>query len=129
MRVVGGDHPIADAALKVTGGLAYATDLGLPGMLHAKLVLSRVAHGRVVAVDTGEALALPELPVLLSPEESLRDDATPIHPGGNLVHERYVSAGDEAPSQPDDLLPTTSVSTPRIHHAALEPHACIADYE
>jgi xanthine dehydrogenase molybdenum-binding subunit len=197
MRVVGGDHPIADAALKVTGGLAYATDLELPGMLHAKLVLSPVAHGRVVAVDAGEALALPgvvavfshkdapdtrysryrilpgqetaddetllaatarfagdrvaavvaedartavaaahlvrvdyeELPVLLAPEESLRVGAAPIHPGGNLVHEYEVSAGDEVPVQPDEVVLTTSVSTPRIHHAALEPHACIADYD
>jgi xanthine dehydrogenase molybdenum-binding subunit len=195
MRVVGGDHPIADAALKVTGGLTYATDLVLPGMLHAKLVLSPVAHARVARVDAGEALALPgvvavfshedapatrysryrimpgqetvddetlfaatarfagdrvaaivaedartaaaasqlvrveyeELPVLLAPEESLRDGAAPIHPGGNLAHAYDVRTGDEVPAQRDDLVFTATVSTPRIHHAALEPHACIAD--
>ena len=59
LRVVGGDHPIADAALKVTGGLVYGVDLELPRMLHARLLLSSVAHARIAAIDTSKAAALP----------------------------------------------------------------------
>ena len=70
MRVVGGDHPIADAALKVTGELVYATDMELPGMLHAKLVLSPVAHARVAGIDATEALALPGVVAVFSHEDA-----------------------------------------------------------
>jgi 4-hydroxybenzoyl-CoA reductase subunit alpha len=46
-----------DAAGKVTGALRFADDVSLPGTLHAKLVRSTVAHGRIVAVDASRALA------------------------------------------------------------------------
>ena len=195
LRLVGGDHPIADAALKVKGELAYATDLERPGMLHAKLLLSPLAHARIRRIDASEALALPgvvavfthenapatpysrykivpgqdvptdetlfaatarfagdrvaavvaedartaaaaaqlidveyeELPPLLTAEVALRHGAPSVHPGGNLVHEFEVDSGEETAPEPGDVVVTTSVSTPRIHHAALEPHACIAD--
>lgn len=44
---------------KVTGGLRYAGDLRLPGMLHARLVFSPHAHARVLGIDTAAARALP----------------------------------------------------------------------
>ena len=59
LRVVGRGHPIADAALKVTGGIVYGIDMELPGMVHARLLLSPVAHARVAGIDAGKALALP----------------------------------------------------------------------
>jgi aerobic carbon-monoxide dehydrogenase large subunit len=37
----------------------FAADLNLPGQVHMRVVRSPVAHGRIVAVDTARALALP----------------------------------------------------------------------
>lgn len=37
----------------------YVDDLALPGMLHAAIVRSTVAHGRLAGIDTAAALALP----------------------------------------------------------------------
>ena len=198
LRVVGRDHPIADAALKVTGGLVYGIDMGLPRMLHARLLLSTVAHAHVAAIDASKALALPgviavfshlnapaapysryrilpgqalcpedetlftatarfvgdrvaavvaadaqtaadavalievdyhELPELLTPEAALREGAPPIHPSGNLLHEFDQTVGEPAERGADAITVTTTVATPRLHHAALEPHLCLADYD
>ena len=198
LRVVGRDHPIADAALKVTGGLVYGIDMDLPRMLHARLLLSPVAHAHIVGIDASKALALPgviavfshlnapaapysryrilpgqalcpedetlftatarfvgdrvaavvatdaqtaadavalvdvdyeELPELLTPEAALREGASPIHPAGNLLHEFDQTVGEPIARRADAVTVTITVATPRLHHAAIEPHLCLADYD
>ncbi len=57
--IVGREIPIRDAALKATGQLRYVDDLKLPGMLHAKLLTSPVAHAKITKLDCSAALALP----------------------------------------------------------------------
>jgi CO/xanthine dehydrogenase Mo-binding subunit len=194
LRVVGKDHPIADAALKVTGGLRYGVDMQLPGMLHAKLLLSPVAHARITRIDVRRAQALPgvvavfsyldapadtysryriipgqdscpedeclftrtprfvgdrvaavvaeradiaaeavrlieleydELPPLLTPRAALAEGAPAIHPGGNLLYE-YDHATGQADGAREDVSVTLTATTPRVHHAAMEPHLCLA---
>ena len=53
--------PVArdDAVDKVTGAAQYTHDLGLPGMLHAALVLSPHASARIASIDARDAEALP----------------------------------------------------------------------
>ncbi len=50
-----------DSALKhVTGAAVYIDDMPeLPGTLHAALILSPVAHGKLKSIDTSAALAMP----------------------------------------------------------------------
>jgi CO/xanthine dehydrogenase Mo-binding subunit len=43
----------------LTGRTRYAGDLALPGLLHARLVLSPYAHARIVNIDTSAAEAIP----------------------------------------------------------------------
>src|SRR5512145_435206 len=59
LKVVGQSVPIHDVREKVTGSLRYVGDQKLHRMVHAKLVLSPIAHGRVRRIDTSEAEALP----------------------------------------------------------------------
>jgi CO/xanthine dehydrogenase Mo-binding subunit len=194
LRFVGRTYPVHDAAPKVTGELTYGSDLQLPGMLHAKLLLSPIPHGRVVSVDAKAAEALPgvvkvfscfnspmqpycrarltpeqelcprdetlfsehvrfvgdrvaavvatrrdiaeaavalivveyeEYPALLSPGESLAREDVAIHEGGNVAYEYEEETGRSA-AQDDSVVVATTVTTPRIHHAALEPHSCVA---
>ena len=40
---------------KVTGRACYTADLALPGLAHAVVVQSPIAHGRLVEIDTGAA--------------------------------------------------------------------------
>ncbi len=48
-----------DGRAKVTGGATYASDVQVPGLAHAALATSRIAAGRIVAIDTREADAVP----------------------------------------------------------------------
>jgi xanthine dehydrogenase molybdenum-binding subunit len=194
LQYVGGSYPVHDVAQKVTGELVYGSDFSMPGMLHAKLILSTIPHGIVKRIDTSRAEALPgvvkvfshlnapmegfsrarihpgqdmsfydetlfsehvrfvgdrvaavvatskataeaaallvdveyeELPALLTIEEALADGAPAIHEGGNLLYEHEIEKG-ERPDLEGAVVVSTTTTTPRIHHAALEPHVCIA---
>ena len=194
LRFVGGSYPVHDVAQKVTGELVYGSDFSLPGMLHAKLVLSTIPHGIVKRVDVSRAEALPgvvkvfscfnapmdtfcrarihpgqdlathdetlfsehvrfvgdrvaavvasskaiaeagaalvevdyeELPPLLTVEEALAREDVPLHPSGNVAYEFEVEKG-ERPDLEGAVVVSSSTTTPRVHHAALEPHVCIA---
>lgn len=194
LQYVGQTYPVHDAAQKVTGELVYGSDIQLPGMLYAKLLLSPIPHGMVTNIDSRAAEALPgvvkvfshlntpadvycrarltpeqelcprdetlfsehvrfvgdrvaavvatsqavaeaavalidveyqELPALFTPEEAQRRDDLPIHPGGNVFFEYEEECGRSAESQ-DAVVVSSTTTTPRIHHAALEPHVCVA---
>ncbi|HHY38500.1 MAG TPA: molybdopterin-dependent oxidoreductase [Clostridia bacterium] len=100
----------------------------------------RYVGDRVAAVaaddpDTAErALKLikveyEELPAVFDPEEALSPEAFPIHPGGNLVGEMLAECGDVDRAMAEaDLVVEDRIKTPRVHHGALEPHVCLADY-
>ncbi len=57
-RVLNTRAPRVDAAGKVTGKAEYIADLKRPGMLHAAVLQSPVAHGLLKKVDTTRAKAL-----------------------------------------------------------------------
>ncbi len=59
MRVAGQSETRLDIADKVTGAARFTTDEVVPGMAHAALVRSTVAHGTLRGVDTSAALAAP----------------------------------------------------------------------
>ena len=59
LHIVGKRVPRMDALEKVTGRARYTADIRRPGMLHAAIVRSPVAAGRLVALDLAPALALP----------------------------------------------------------------------
>ncbi|MFM1651461.1 xanthine dehydrogenase family protein molybdopterin-binding subunit [Brevibacillus sp. B_LB10_24] len=48
-----------EAANKVTGAAIYTGDLTVPGLLHAKLLISPYAHARIISIDTVEARKMP----------------------------------------------------------------------
>lgn len=198
LKYVGHTFPIHDAPQKVNGSLVYLSDLKLPGMLYAKLLLSPIAHGWIKGIDTSRAEALPgvvkvftylntpaktfsryrilpnqdyclederlltdkvrfvgdrvaavvatsketaqqalaliqvdyeALPVLSTPEEALGDQETQIHPGGNLLHEYELSWGEKVPLAEDCIEVETQTKTQKVHHAAMETHVCLADFD
>lgn len=69
------------------------------------------------------------LPVSLTIEDSLKEDAFPIHEGGNIagcaeVGEKELS---EIFDSCDYVIEDTYTTQP-VHHAAIEPHAALADW-
>ena len=193
LKYVGKSYPVHDVAQKVTGELIYGSDLNFPGMLHAKLLLSPIAHGMVRGVDSSRAEALPgvlkvfshlnspadtycrarlypgqecaidetlfsehvrfvgdrvaavvatsqaiaaaavalievdyeELPALLTTKSALERSDVPIHAAGNLLFEMQIESGAH-PDTSGAVLVSSTTATPRVHHAALEPHVCVA---
>ncbi|PYM32769.1 MAG: xanthine dehydrogenase [Candidatus Rokuibacteriota bacterium] len=59
LSAIGQSVPRLDGREKATGATRYAGDLRLPGMLHARLVLSPHAHARIVRIDGSTAAAQP----------------------------------------------------------------------
>src|SRR5262245_33893676 len=59
LAVVGTSVPRMDALEKVTGQAKYTADMQRAGMLHAVIVRSPVAHGRVTRLDFEAALRIP----------------------------------------------------------------------
>ncbi len=194
LQYVGGNYPVHDVAQKVTGELVYGSDFSVPGMLHAKLILSTIPHGFIKRIDTSRAEALPgvikvfshenapmdgfsrarihpgqdmsiydetlfshhvrfvgdrvaavvatsrataekaaslveieyeELPAMLTVDDALAPGAPAIHDDGNLLFEHEIEKGERPDLEGADIV-SSSASTPRIHHAALEPHVCVA---
>ena len=66
LTVVGRSVPRLDARDKVTGAARYVSDLVLPGMAHAKLWRSPVAHARITRVETERAAAAPGVLAVLT---------------------------------------------------------------
>jgi Aerobic-type carbon monoxide dehydrogenase, large subunit CoxL/CutL homologs len=197
LKYVGRTFPIHDAPQKVRGELVYISDMILPNMLFAKLLLSPIAHGIIKKIDTSKAEALPgvirvftylnspsktysryrimpnqelclederlftqkvrfigdriaavvatsleiaqaavsliqvdyeELPVLSTPEEALRDTHTRIHPDGNLLYQYEYELGEQPLHLKDCVVVETTTHTQKVHHAALETHVCLADF-
>jgi len=56
---IGSEIRRRDGPEKLTGQARYAGDIALPGMLHARLVLSPYASARIERIDTAAAAQLP----------------------------------------------------------------------
>src|SRR5262245_47666189 len=56
---VGRSLPRLEAREKVTGSAEYTHTMRLPGMLHAKIFRSTVAHGRIRSIDVSAARKVP----------------------------------------------------------------------
>jgi len=197
-KYVGKSFPIHDAQQKVSGDLKYLSDMTLPNMLYAKLLLSPIAHGLIASIDTSKAEALPgvigvfthlntpskaysryriipdqdfclederlltdkvrfvgdrvaavvatsketakqaialiqveyeALPVLSTPEKALQEQETKIHPMGNLIHKYEYKLGEQVLLSEDCVVVETLTSTQKMHHAAMETHVCLADFD
>src|SRR5215831_9593167 len=59
MAFIGKSVPRLEDRPLVTGRGAYAADISFPYQLHMRVVRSAVAHGRIIAVETSAARALP----------------------------------------------------------------------
>ena len=67
--VVGKPHRKVDGHQKATGAAIYADDIQLPGMLHAKLLRSTVAHAKIKRIDTSRAAALPGVHAVITGQD------------------------------------------------------------
>ncbi len=69
LRQVGKPLERTDAKGKATGRTLYAGDYVMPGMLHARVLRSEIASGRLTRLDASKARALPGVRCILTTEE------------------------------------------------------------
>jgi xanthine dehydrogenase molybdenum-binding subunit len=92
MSVVGKSVRRPDVLGKVTGAARYAGDLALPGMLHAKLKRSTLAHALIRRIDFSKALALPGVKAVLTHESVPRvlHYGSPHPRSASLACDQYI---------------------------------------
>ena len=81
----------ADAAEKLRGQAQFTGDLGLPRLLHGKVLRSPVAHARIASLDASRAEALPGVACVLTGADIL-DLPNPCY--GHALKDRPIVAID-----------------------------------
>ena len=81
-----------DGPDKVTGAARFTFDVGLPGMLHAKVLRSPHAHARIVGIDTRRAAALPGVACIVTGADA-KDLPDPLY--GVFVRDQPVLPWDK----------------------------------
>ncbi len=93
MPSIGVSTPRRDSEPKVRGATRFAADLPVPGLLHARIVLSHEAHAMIAAIRTEAAMALPGVvAVLTAPDLRLVADG-PGRMYEPLAREEVIYAG------------------------------------
>lgn len=93
LQVIGKATPRADAPAKLTGKERYAGDLAVPGLLHARPVLSVQAHAKLLGVERDAALAVPGVVAVLLAEDLPFVAAAPPRAAESLAKTEIVYAG------------------------------------
>ena len=83
-------RPRVESQSKVTGRAEYIHNLTLPGMLHAKIARSTVAHGRIVSIDTEAARRLAGVHAVVTADDVLRVIPDPYY--GPAFHDQPILA-------------------------------------
>lgn len=89
LLTVGHSVPRVDGADKVSGMARYAADLNLPGLLHARPVLSLYAHAKIKSINTEAASKVPGVVQVVTAQN------LPIKPGEAESRRRNPLAKDE----------------------------------
>ena len=71
LDLVGRPAPRQDGAARAAGRVRYTVDVRLAGMLHAAVLRSPVAHGRVRSLDLDAARSMPGVRAVTGPESDL----------------------------------------------------------
>lgn len=83
-RVVGTRQPRVDAYDRVSGTAVYASDVSLPGMLHAAVTRCPHGHARVTRVDTSRAERMPGVRAVLTARSPGTDIGWYLGPKGPM---------------------------------------------
>jgi CO/xanthine dehydrogenase Mo-binding subunit len=91
VTVVGQSVERADGRLKLAGKAEFTGDIRVPGMLYGAVLHSPIAHGRVLAIDTSEAVRLDGVAAVLTGGDL--SDLDPYY--GHALRDRPIVAIDK----------------------------------
>src|SRR5581483_7709305 len=90
---IGTSTPRRDSEPKVRGATKYTGDLPVPGLLHARLLLSHDAHALIKSIDTSAARAVPGVVAVLTADDLPIVAKGPQRSREPLAREEIVYAG------------------------------------
>ena len=121
---VGRSLPRLEAREKVTGRAEYTHLMQLPGMLHAKIFRSTVAHGRIKSVDTSEARKSPGVYGVYTGDDIRKVIPDPYY--GPAFHDQPILAIDKVHFVGEPVA-VVLATDPHIADQAVQ--QIVADYE
>lgn len=90
-RTVGKSVRRPDLVEKVTGAALYTVDMGVSGMLHAKVVRSTRAHATIVRIDTSSAIEQTDVVMVVTAEH-----LEPLFARfGHIISDHYILATEK----------------------------------
>ncbi|MGB8485623.1 MAG: xanthine dehydrogenase family protein molybdopterin-binding subunit [Xanthobacteraceae bacterium] len=121
---VGRSLPRLEAREKVSGRAEYTHLMQLPGMLHAKIFRSTVAHGRIKSVDTSAARQVPGVYAVYTSEDVLKVIPDPFY--GPAFHDQPILAVGKV-HYVGEPVAVVLAADPHIAEQAVQ--QIVADYE
>src|SRR6202521_1932419 len=121
---VGRSVPRLEGREKVTGRAEYTHPMRLPGMLHAKIFRSTVAHGRIISVDASAAQKMPGVHRVVTSEDVRTVIPEPYY--GPAFHDQPILAIDKV-TYVGEPVAVVLARDPHIADAAAQ--LISADYE
>lgn len=121
---IGRSVPRVESRSKVTGTADYIYNLRVPGMLHAKIFRSVVPHGRIRAIDTSIAAAMPGVHGVYTGDDICKVIPDPYF--GPAFHDQPILAIDKVRYAGE---PVAAVLAEDPHIAETAAQAIIAEYE
>jgi len=121
---VGRSLPRLEARAKVTGRAEYTHTMRLPGMLHAKIFRSTVAHGRIESIDVSAATKVPGIYRVVTADDVRKVIPSPYY--GPAFHDQPILAIDKVHYVGE---PVAVVLAADPHVAEEAAQLIVADYE
>jgi CO/xanthine dehydrogenase Mo-binding subunit len=121
---VGRSLPRIEGREKVTGRAEYTHTMRLPGMLHAKIFRSTVAHGRIRSIDVCAAKKMPGVYRVVTSEDVRKVISEPYY--GPAFHDQPILAIDKV-HYVGEPVAVVLASDPHLAEAAAA--LIVAEYE
>src|SRR4029450_8469544 len=121
---IGRSLPRLEAADKATGRAEYTHTMRLPGMLHAKIFRSTVAHGRIKSIDTSAAKSVPGVYRVVTADDVRKVIPSPYY--GPAFHDQPILAIDKVHYVGE---PVAAVLAADPHVAEEAAQLIVAEYE
>src|SRR6266571_917435 len=121
---VGRSLPRLEARDKVTGRAEYTHTMRLPGMLHAKIFRSTVAHGRIKSIDVSAATKVPGIYRVVTADDVRKVIPSPYY--GPAFHDQPILAIDKVHYVGE---PVAAVLAADPHVAEEAAQLIVAEYE
>ena len=123
-HTVGRSIPRLEARAKVTGRAEYVHNMRVPGMLHARIFRSAVAHGRIRSIDVAAARAMPGVFAVYTGEDIRALIAEPYY--GPAFHDQPILALDKV-RHVGEPVAVVLAADPHVAEAAAQ--TIVADYD